>query len=134
MKGQLTQRDINLLEFCEQDLPISTDMAAILFYPNRYIAQRRLGTIHQLKQLKRSERLYVNQPYIYYLSKKNVKNLPFTKLLCDVVEAGFEIESYRFEEGLLQAVIRKGENSYQINSTRANMEQVYKRLEIKKAS
>jgi len=130
MKGQLTQRDIHLLDFCEKQLPISTDMAAILFYPNRYIAQRRLATIYQLKQLKRSERLFVNQPYIYYHHKKNLKNLPFTKLLCDLTEAGYEIESYSFEENLLTAVIRKDDNSYQINSTLQNMDQVYKRLDI----
>jgi len=134
MKGQLTQRDINLLEFCEKNLPISTDMASILFYPNRYIAQRRLATIHQLKQLKRSERLYVNQPYIYYQSKKHLKNLPFTKLLCDVVESGYTIESYEFEEPILRAVICKDGTSYQINSTLKNMGQVYKRLELQQAS
>ncbi|MCL1949802.1 MAG: hypothetical protein FWF59_08730 [Turicibacter sp.] len=130
MKGQLTQRDINLLEFCEKQLPISTDMAAILFYPNRYIAQRRLSVIHQLKQLKRSERLFVNQPYIYYHSKKNLKNLPFTKLLCDITDAGYEIESYRFDDNLFKVVVNKEENTYQVNSTLQNMKQVYRRLEL----
>jgi len=130
MKGQLTQRDIHLLDFCEQQLPISTDMAAILFYPNRYIAQRRLAIIHHLKQLKRSERLFVNQPYVYYQKKKDLKNLLFTKLLCDMTEAGFHIESYSFKENVLVAVIHKEEISYQINATLQNMEQVYKRLKL----
>jgi hypothetical protein len=69
VKGQLTQRDINLIEYCLSHLPINSDIAATLFYPNKYIAQRRLTTIHNLKQLKRTERLVVNQPYIYYHEK-----------------------------------------------------------------
>ena len=70
VKGQLTQRDITLIEYCLAHLPISSEIAAALFYPNKYIAQRRLNTIHNLKQLKRTERLVVNQPYIYYFHKK----------------------------------------------------------------
>ena len=57
VKGQLTKRDINLIEYCLAHLPINSDIAAALFYPNKYIAQRRLTTIHNLKQLKRTERL-----------------------------------------------------------------------------
>ena len=49
VKGQLTQRDINLIEYCLSHLPINSDIAAVLFYPNKYIAQRRLTTIHNLK-------------------------------------------------------------------------------------
>ena len=134
MKGQLTERDINLLLFCEKQLPISTDMAAILFYPNRYIAQRRLGIIFQLKQLKRTERLFVNQPYIYYHQKKDLKHLPFTKLLCDVTENGYEIESYTFENGLLTVQVSNEELKYQINANLKNLDQVYKRLNIKKSA
>ena len=74
VKGQLTKRDINLIEYCLAHLPINSDIAAALFYPNKYIAQRRLTTIHNLKQLKRTERLVVNQPYIYYSDKKDLKN------------------------------------------------------------
>ena len=73
VKGQLTKRDINLIEYCLAHLPINSDIAAALFYPNKYIAQRRLTTIHNLKQLKRTERLVVNQPYIYYSDKKDLK-------------------------------------------------------------
>ena len=47
VKGQLTQRDINLIEYCLSHLPINSDIAATLFYPNKYIAQRRLTTIHK---------------------------------------------------------------------------------------
>ena len=37
VKGQLTQRDINLIEYCLSHLPINSDIAATLFYPNKYI-------------------------------------------------------------------------------------------------
>jgi len=131
MKGQLTQRDINLIEYCENNLPISSDMAAILFYPNRYIAQRRLTVIHNLKQLKRADRLVVNQPYIYYLQKKDLKNLPFTKLLCDLTLQDYSIENYHWNGDHLSTIIEKNEQKFKIHATRRNLSQVYKRLNLK---
>lgn len=130
MKGQLTKRDITLIEHCRKHLPITSDMAAILFYPNRYIAQRRLNTIHQLKQLKRTERIVVNQPYIYYLDKRDIRHLPFTKLLYDIRQNQFEISEYEFDGQNLVAIIHKDELSYKINTTIKNLEQVYKRLSL----
>ena len=111
VKGQLTKRDIHLIEYCLAHLPINSDIAAALFYPNKYIAQRRLTTIHNLKQLKRTERLVVNQPYIYYSDKKDLKNYPFSQLLYDIRSVGFEIEDYHFEDELLTATIHKENES-----------------------
>ena len=130
MKGQLTKRDITLVEHCRKHLPITSDMAAILFYPNRYIAQRRLNTIHQLRQLKRTERIVVNQPYIYYLDKRDIRHLPFTKLLYDLRQNEYDISEYDFDGRTLTAIIHKDELSYKINSTIQNIEQVYKRLSL----
>ena len=107
VKGQLTKRDINLIEYCLAHLPINSDIAAALFYPNKYIAQRRLTTIHNLKQLKRTERLVVNQPYIYYSDKKDLKNYPFSQLLYDIRSDVFEIETYHFDDELLTVPIYK---------------------------
>lgn len=129
-KGQLTQRDVRLIEFCENSLPISTDMAAILFYPNRYIAQRRLTVIHNLKQLKRTERLYINQPYIYYHQKKDLKFLSLTKLLCDLQEAGYLVDEYRFDGKTLNLHAQKEGNTFLINATLKNLRQVYQRLKL----
>ena len=129
-KGQLTKRDITLIEYCLAHLPINSEIAAALFYPNKYIAQRRLNTIHNLKQLKRTERLVVNQPYIYYSNKKDLKNYPFSQLLYDIHCEGFEIENYHFENDLLTAHIHKENESYKINATLANLPQVYKRLSL----
>ena len=131
VKGQLTQRDINLIEYCLSHLPINSDIAATLFYPNKYIAQRRLTTIHNLKQLKRTERLVVNQPYIYYSDKKDLKNYPFSQLLYDIRSDGFEIETYHFEDELLTVTIHKENESYKINATLQNLPQIYKRLSLK---
>jgi len=125
VKGQLTQRDINLIEYCLSHLPINSDIAATLFYPNKYIAQRRLTTIHNLKQLKRTERLVVNQPYIYYHEKKDLKNYPFSELLYHIKCDGFEIENY-----CLTATIHKVDVSYKINATLNNIPQIYKRLSL----
>ena len=118
MKGQLTKRDITLIEHCRKHLPITSDMAAILFYPNRYIAQRRLNTI------------VVNQPYIYYLDKRDIRHLPFTKLLYDLRQNEYDISEYDFDGRTLTAIIHKDELSYKINSTIQNIEQVYKRLSL----
>ena len=131
MKGKLTQRDINLIEYCEKNLPISSDMAAILFYPNRYIAQRRLTVIHKLKQLKRADRLVVNQPYIYYFQKRDLKNLPFTKLLCDLTLQDYTIQDYNWNHDHLSTIIEKNEQQFKIHATHQNLSQVYKRLELK---
>ena len=131
VKGQLTKRDIHLIEYCLAHLPINSDIAAALFYPNKYIAQRRLTTIHNLKQLKRTERLVVNQPYIYYSDKKDLKNYPFSQLLYDIRSDGFEIETYHFEDELLTATIHKDTESYKINATLQNLPQIYKRLSLK---
>ena len=131
VKGQLTKRDINLIEYCLAHLPINSDIAAALFYPNKYIAQRRLTTIHNLKQLKRTERLVVNQPYIYYSDKKDLKNYPFSQLLYDIRSVGFEIEDYHFEDELLTVTIHKENESYKINATLQNLPQIYKRLSLK---
>ena len=130
VKGQLTQRDINLIEYCLSHLPINSDIAATLFYPNKYIAQRRLTTIHNLKQLKRTERLVVNQPYIYYHEKKDLKNYPFSELLYHIKCDGFEIENYQFENNSLTATIHKVDVSYKINATLNNIPQIYKRLSL----
>lgn len=130
MKGQLTKRDITLIEHCRKHLPITSDMAAILFYPNRYIAQRRLNIIHQLKQLKRTERIVVNQPYIYYLDKRDIRHLPLTKLLYDIRQNQFEISEYEFDGQKLVAIIHKDELSYKINTNINNLDQVYKRLSL----
>lgn len=100
------------------------------FYPNRYIAQRRLNTIHQLRQLKRTERIVVNQPYIYYLDKRDIRHLPFTKLLYDLRQNEYDISEYDFDGRTLTAIIHKDELSYKINSTIQNIEQVYKRLSL----
>ena len=132
MKGQLTKRDIDLIEHCEKNLPISSDMAAILFYPNRYIAQRRLTTIYNLKQLKRTNRLVVNQPYIYYNQKKDLKNLPFTKLLCDLMLNNYDIQDYQWNGDHLTTIIAKEETKFKIYATHQNISQVYKRLELTK--
>ena len=130
MKGQLTKRDIDLIEYCEKNLPISSDMAAILFYPNRYIAQRRLTTIHNLKQLKRTDRLVVNQPYIYYNQKKDLKNLPFTKLLCDLKLQDYIIEEYEWNDNHLMTIIERENRKFKIYATHQNLSQVYKRLDL----
>lgn len=131
VKGQLTKRDMNLIEYCLAHLPINSDIAAALFYPNKYIAQRRLTTIHKLKHLKRTERFIVNQPYIYYSDKNDLKNYPLSVLLYDVRLCGFEIESYHFKDDLLTATIHKNEESYKINATLENLPQVYKRLSLR---
>ena len=131
VKGQLTKRDIHLIEYCLAHLPINSDIAAALFYPNKYIAQRRLTTIHNLKQLKRTERLVVNQPYIYYSDKKDLKNYPFSQLLYDIRSDGFEIETYHFEDELLTATNHKENESYKINATLQSLPQIYKRLSLK---
>ena len=119
VKGQLTQRDINLIEYCLSHLPINSDIAATLFYPNKYIAQRRLTTIHNLKQ-----------PYIYYHEKKDLKNYPFSELLYHIKCDGFEIENYQFENNCLTATIHKVDVSYKINATLNNIPQIYKRLSL----
>ena len=103
VKGQLTKRDIHLIEYCLAHLPINSDIAAALFYPNKYIAQRRLTTIHNLKQLKRTERLVVNQPYIYYSDKKDLKNYPFSQLLYDIHPLYMEHNIYLYNEMLLSS-------------------------------
>ena len=129
-KGQLTRRDIRLIEYCQLHLPITSDIAGILFYPNRYIAQRRLNTIYHLEHLNRIDRLIVNQPYIYCLDKKDIRNFPFTKLLSDIYQNEFEILEYEFDGQTLTIIIHKGEQSYKINTTIQNIEQVYKRLSL----
>lgn len=129
-KGQLTRRDIRLIEYCQSHLPITSDIAGILFYPNRYIAQRRLNTIYHLEHLNRIDRLIVNQPYIYCLDKKDIRNLPFTKLLSDIYQNEFEILEYEFDGQTLTVIIHKEEQSYKINTTMENIEQVYKRLSL----
>ena len=131
VKGQLTKRDIHLIKYCLSCLPINSDIAAALFYPNKYIAQRRLTTIYNLKQLKRTERLIVNQPYVYYNNKKDLKNYPFSQLLFDIRIKGFDIENYHFEEDLLTVTIHKSNQSYKINATLQNIPQIYKRLALK---
>ena len=35
VKGQLTKRDMTLIEYCLAHLPISSDIAATLFYPTK---------------------------------------------------------------------------------------------------
>lgn len=130
VKGQLTRRDISLIEYCQKRLPITSDIAGVLFYPNRYIAQRRLTTIHNLNHLKRTDRLIVNQPYIYCLDKNDIKNLPFTKLLYDIHQNEFEISEYEFDGQALTVIIHKEAQSYKINTTIQNIEQVYKRLSL----
>lgn len=130
VKGQLTKRDMNLIEYCLSHLPISSDIAATLFYPNKYIAQRRLTTIHRLNYLKRTERLIVNQPYVYYTDKNDLKNYPLSILLYDIRLCGFEIESYQFKDDLLTATIHKNEEFYKISATLENLPQVYKRLSL----
>ena len=129
-KGQLTPRDLLLIEFCLNHLPITSDIAAVLFYPNKYIAQRRLTTIHQLKQLKRSERLIMNQPYCYYKNKSDLKNIIFSQLLYDLTLHDYKIEQYTFEENTLTAIVHQSSNSFQINATRNNLQQVYHRLSL----
>ena len=116
-----------------QQTYISNDIETspiILIYPNKYIAQRRLTTIHNLKQLKRTERLVVNQPYIYYHEKKDLKNYPFSELLYHIKCDGFEIENYQFENNCLTATIHKVDVSYKINATLNNIPQIYKRLSL----
>lgn len=129
-KGQLTQRDIKLIEYCRNHLPITSDIAGTLFYPNRYIAQRRLNTIHHLNHLNRTERLIVNQPYIYYHDKRDLPNFPFTKLLYDLTLQNYEIIDFEFNGEHLQATIERLENTYKINTTLQNLSQVYKRLAL----
>ena len=129
-KGQLTPRDLLLIEFCLNHLPITSDIAAVLFYPNKYIAQRRLTTIHQLKQLKRSERLIMNQPYCYYKNKSDLKNMIFSQLLYDLTLHDYKIEQYSFQENTLTAIVHQSSNSFQINATRNNLQQVYHRLSL----
>ena len=129
-KGQLTRRDIQLIEYCQSHLPITSDIAATLFYPNRYIAQRRLNTIYHLKHLKRTERLIVNQPYFYYCDKSDLKNFTFTKLLHDLRIQEYEIVEFNFDGQHLNVVVEKSEDIFKINTTLQNINQVYKRLAL----
>ena len=73
----------------------------------------------------------MNQPYIYYSDKKDLKNYPFSQLLYDIRSVGFEIEDYHFEDELLTATIHKENESYKINATLQNLPQIYKRLSLK---
>ena len=130
VKGQLTPRDFTLIEHCLAHLPITSDLAAVLFYPNKYIAQRRLNIIHKLEQLKRADRLVANQPYIYYHQKSDIKNFIFSQLLYDLRCNQFEIETYEFQDGTLTILVHKEDESFKINATKKNLPQVYKRLNL----
>ncbi len=130
IKGQLTPRDFTLIEHCMTSLPITSDMAAALFYPNKYIAQRRLHIIYQLNQLKRANRLVKNQPYIYYLHKADLKNYIFTKLLYDLKLNHFEIETYEFAAHTLTAIVHKDGDTFKVSANKKNLSQIYQRLQL----
>lgn len=134
VKGQLTPRDFTLIEHCLAHLPITSDIAAVLFYPNKYIAQRRLNVIHKLEQLKRADRLVANQPYIYYVHKTDIKNFVFSQLLYDLKLNEFDIETYEFKDSTLSIIVHKSGDCFKINATKKNLPQVYKRLNLAAAS